>query len=509
MASEPHVLAAAVALLGVHAHAFITMSTARPSALSARARGSPRRRSRHASTPSAPIKSQLFEQTSSRSCRRSSGRRAPRRRPRPRARRPRRRRARRGAEASAAAAEEGRERGVGSLLEAARAQLSPSRRARLHRRPSRRARDAIVATIAALAGASARRPSASPAGMSRSALARRPSSRARSNGTWKTHRGERRGRDLPQGAARQRATSQEIDAAAGTFTNVVDFDAPVRGFRVVVAGAALSDTEVQLAFHRRAAARGARGCRCSGASSGARWPRRGAARAGACSAAARRTNASRGDAFELLFLVADAAAAHLRWAGFVQRRRDGRASSEDVGWIEAIPPEQARRGRLRTRGRTRGGSPPHGARPPRAPTGAAEALGSLARRGRRSRTARARGLTSSLFADVCASCIVYSSRSTDRLGRARLVSRRCAPAGLAIASRAPCPCAATPAAAGVGGGGPRRRRRARAVHLCSTVPSMMTARRPPRPSRPCGARGSRRPAPRATRPRSCSAGRCA
>ena len=46
---------------------------------------------------------------------------------------------------------------------------------------------------------------------------------------------------------------QEIDGDKGYFVNCVDFDAPdakLRGFRVVVKGKRLSDTEVQLYFRR-------------------------------------------------------------------------------------------------------------------------------------------------------------------------------------------------------------------------------------------------------------------
>lgn len=48
-------------------------------------------------------------------------------------------------------------------------------------------------------------------------------------------------------------TFQEIDGDKGYFVNCVDFDAPdakLRGFRVVVKGKRLSDTEVQLYFRR-------------------------------------------------------------------------------------------------------------------------------------------------------------------------------------------------------------------------------------------------------------------
>eukprot|EP00984_Skeletonema_dohrnii_P031027 scaffold23036_cov82-Skeletonema_dohrnii-CCMP3373.AAC.1 len=44
-------------------------------------------------------------------------------------------------------------------------------------------------------------------------------------------------------------TSQIIDAKKGTFTNVVDFEkGKLRGFRVVVNGKPLSNTDIQLAF---------------------------------------------------------------------------------------------------------------------------------------------------------------------------------------------------------------------------------------------------------------------
>ena len=49
------------------------------------------------------------------------------------------------------------------------------------------------------------------------------------------------------------STYQEIDADKGYFVNCVDFsspDAKLRGFRVVVKGKRLSDTEVQLYFRR-------------------------------------------------------------------------------------------------------------------------------------------------------------------------------------------------------------------------------------------------------------------
>ena len=48
-------------------------------------------------------------------------------------------------------------------------------------------------------------------------------------------------------------TYQKVDARKGTFENCVDFESPtakLRGFRVVVKGKRLSDTEVQLYFRR-------------------------------------------------------------------------------------------------------------------------------------------------------------------------------------------------------------------------------------------------------------------
>jgi len=47
------------------------------------------------------------------------------------------------------------------------------------------------------------------------------------------------------------STSQEVDPAAGTLTNVVDFErGKLKGFRVIVAGEAVSDNEIDLTFRK-------------------------------------------------------------------------------------------------------------------------------------------------------------------------------------------------------------------------------------------------------------------
>merc|ERR1711976_530746 len=46
-------------------------------------------------------------------------------------------------------------------------------------------------------------------------------------------------------------TSQEVDPDIGTLTNVVDFErGKIKGFRVVVAGEAVADDEIELLFRR-------------------------------------------------------------------------------------------------------------------------------------------------------------------------------------------------------------------------------------------------------------------
>ena len=309
------VLAAAVALFGVHAHAFITMSTARPSAGAARARG------RLAVAPDAldasALKARLFEQTAEFArvqeefWEASAATEAE------------------AAKAAAAAAQGAARRRfwrrrpkraanekVGALLEAEsfgalEAGLSADLAAR---------RDAIVATIAALAGVN---PTAAPTAgwLGRGGVA--PAACAL-NGTWKlewTNAADATFRKGRRGSAR---TSQEIDAAAGTFTNVVDFDgaeSKVRGFRVVVAGAALSDTEVQLAFKRVVLLRRSRLPRLFGRVVIPLPSPRLLRALGRVLSRGKADQSSRGAGFELLFLDADTRM-HRTFDGlyFVQRR---------------------------------------------------------------------------------------------------------------------------------------------------------------------------------------------
>lgn len=71
-------------------------------------------------------------------------------------------------------------------------------------------------------------------------------------GKWKLKFTTAADATFPENPKRGKAmTSQEIDAAAGTLTNVVDFEkGKTLGFRVVVAGKAVSDTEIELTFQR-------------------------------------------------------------------------------------------------------------------------------------------------------------------------------------------------------------------------------------------------------------------
>ena len=71
-------------------------------------------------------------------------------------------------------------------------------------------------------------------------------------GRWKLKFTTAADATFPENPKRGKAvTSQEIDATAGTFTNVVDFEkGKTLGFRVVVAGKAVSDTEIELTFQR-------------------------------------------------------------------------------------------------------------------------------------------------------------------------------------------------------------------------------------------------------------------
>ncbi|KAL7497973.1 hypothetical protein ACHAWT_006124 [Skeletonema menzelii] len=70
------------------------------------------------------------------------------------------------------------------------------------------------------------------------------------NGQWKLR--FTTASDASFAASKERgvaATSQVIDAEKGTFTNVVDFEkGKLRGFRVVVNGKPLSNTDIELAF---------------------------------------------------------------------------------------------------------------------------------------------------------------------------------------------------------------------------------------------------------------------
>lgn len=69
-------------------------------------------------------------------------------------------------------------------------------------------------------------------------------------GSWKLRFTTAADASFPESPARGKAvTSQEIDARAGTLTNVVDFErGKVKGFRVVVGGEAVSDDEIDLSF---------------------------------------------------------------------------------------------------------------------------------------------------------------------------------------------------------------------------------------------------------------------
>ena len=72
------------------------------------------------------------------------------------------------------------------------------------------------------------------------------------NGTWKLRFTTAADATFPESPTRGKArTSQEIDAKAGTLTNVVDFErGKLKGFRVVVAGKATADNEIDLRFRR-------------------------------------------------------------------------------------------------------------------------------------------------------------------------------------------------------------------------------------------------------------------
>ena len=72
------------------------------------------------------------------------------------------------------------------------------------------------------------------------------------DGTWKLRFTTAADATFPESPSRGRATtSQVVDATEGTFTNVVDFEkGKLKGFRVVVAGRAASDTEIDLTFRR-------------------------------------------------------------------------------------------------------------------------------------------------------------------------------------------------------------------------------------------------------------------
>ena len=69
-------------------------------------------------------------------------------------------------------------------------------------------------------------------------------------GKWKLKFTTAADATFPESPKRGKAnTSQEIDATAGTLTNVVEFEkGKTRGFRVVVAGKATSDREIELTF---------------------------------------------------------------------------------------------------------------------------------------------------------------------------------------------------------------------------------------------------------------------
>jgi len=71
-------------------------------------------------------------------------------------------------------------------------------------------------------------------------------------GKWKLKFTTAADATFPENPNRGKAmTSQEIDATAGTLTNVVDFEkGKTLGFRVVVAGKAVSDKEIELTFKR-------------------------------------------------------------------------------------------------------------------------------------------------------------------------------------------------------------------------------------------------------------------
>lgn len=72
------------------------------------------------------------------------------------------------------------------------------------------------------------------------------------DGTWKLKFTTAADATFPENPQRGKATtSQEVDATAGTLTNVVDFEkGKTQGFRVVVAGKAVSDAEIELTFQR-------------------------------------------------------------------------------------------------------------------------------------------------------------------------------------------------------------------------------------------------------------------
>lgn len=79
-----------------------------------------------------------------------------------------------------------------------------------------------------------------------------PTNDCKLGGTWKLRFTTAADATFPASPTRGKAiTSQEIDPKAGTLTNVVDFEkGKLKGFRVVVAGDATSDKEIDLTFRR-------------------------------------------------------------------------------------------------------------------------------------------------------------------------------------------------------------------------------------------------------------------
>uniref|UniRef100_A0A7S0JGZ7 Plastid lipid-associated protein/fibrillin conserved domain-containing protein n=1 Tax=Calcidiscus leptoporus TaxID=127549 RepID=A0A7S0JGZ7_9EUKA len=127
------------------------------------------------------------------------------------------------------------------------------------------------------------------------------------------------------------STYQQIDSRKGHFTNCVDFGAPdakLRGFRVLVAGYPLSDTEVALKFRRVTLLRRSRWFKTLVFPLPPSFVLRAAARWGSKGRAAL---SNRGAGFRMLYLDDDLRC-HVTFDGqyFVQRRKEAAAFSYDA-----------------------------------------------------------------------------------------------------------------------------------------------------------------------------------